>query len=87
MLHEIASFKKRIHITSRRWLKKQSQDFGYHPERLPKPELISEGSTNMVKVLCFGFLQCFGQFTMLLVKGSSEMGPFRHLSNHVFRSL
>ena len=24
---------------------------------------------------------------MLIIKGSSEMGLFRHLSNHVFRSL
>ena len=40
----------------------------------------------MVKVLSFRFQQSFGQFTMLLVEGSSETGVFRHLSNHVFRS-
>ena len=27
----------------------------------------------------------FGPFPMLLFKGSSETGIFRHLSNHVFR--
>ena len=40
----------------------------------------------MVKVLSFRFDQCFGPFTMLVVKGSSEMGLFRHLSNNVFLS-
>ena len=87
MLQEIASFKKRIHIISRRWVKKQSSDVGYNSERLLQPELISEGSINVVNALCFGFQQFFGQFTMLLVERSSEPGPFRHLSNHVFRSL
>ena len=38
----------------------------------------------MVKVLSFRFQQCFGPITMFLVKGSSETGLFRHLSNHVF---
>ena len=46
----------------------------------------SYGSINMVKVLSFRFHQCFGSFTMLLVEGSSETGPFRNLSNHIFRS-
>ena len=40
----------------------------------------------MVKALPFRFEQCFGPFTMLLVKGSSETRLFRHLSNHVFWS-
>ena len=39
----------------------------------------------MIKVLWCRFQQCLGTFTMLLVEGSSEIGLFRHLSNHVFR--
>ena len=37
----------------------------------------------MVKVLSFGFEQCFGPFTMFFVEVSPERGLFRHLSNHV----
>ena len=40
----------------------------------------------MVKVLSFSFKQYLCQFTMLLVKGSSEKRLLRHLSNHLFRS-
>ena len=40
----------------------------------------------MVKLLSFRFQQCFGPFTMSLVRGSSELGLFRHLSNHIFWS-
>ena len=40
----------------------------------------------MVNILPFGFEQGFGPFTILLVKGSSENEPFRHLPNHVVRS-
>ena len=49
-------------------------------------QLHSDWSINMVKVLSFKFQQCLGAFTMLLFEGSSETGPFRHWSNHVFRS-
>ena len=38
----------------------------------------------MVKVLWCSFQQCLGSFTMLLLEEFSEMGLFRHLSNHVF---
>ena len=41
----------------------------------------------MVQVLLFRFQHYFGPFTMLLVEGSSQMGLFRPLSKHVFRSL
>ena len=41
-------------------------------------------SMNMKKVPLCWFQQCFGRFTMLLAEGFSEMGLFRHLSNHVF---
>ena len=37
-------------------------------------------------MLLLRFQQCLGLFTMLLVEGSSETGPFIQLSNHVFRS-
>ena len=37
-------------------------------------------------MLLLRFQQCLGPFTMLLVEGSSETGPFSQLSNHVFRS-
>ena len=39
----------------------------------------------MIKVLWSIFQQCFYTFTILLAKGSSETGLFRHLSKHVFR--
>ena len=44
------------------------------------------GAMNMIKVPPSSLEQCFGPFTVLLVKGSSETGLFRHLSNHVFWS-
>ena len=49
-------------------------------------ELLSHGSITMVKVLSFSSGQFFNPSTMLLVKGSSETGLFRHLSNNVFGS-
>ena len=39
---------------------------------------------NMIKVMSCRFEQCLDMFTMLLVKGSSKMRLFRHLSNYVF---
>ena len=39
---------------------------------------------NMKKLMWCRFEQCLLSFTMLLVKGSSAMELFRHLSNHVF---
>ena len=86
MLEQIASVKKRIVAIGSQWVKKQSQDFAYHSEYLFQPELLSQGSINMVKFMSFSFEQCFGPFTMLLVEGSCETGLFRHLANHVFRS-
>ena len=38
----------------------------------------------MLKVLWRWFEKCCSTFTKLLVKWSSEMGLFRHLSDHVF---
>ena len=40
----------------------------------------------MMKVLSCRFEICLGPFNMLSVKGCSETGLFRHLSNHVFRT-
>ena len=40
---------------------------------------------NMIKVRWCRFQKCFGTFTMLLLKRSSEKRLIRHLSNHVFR--
>ena len=37
-------------------------------------------------MLSIRFQQCFGPFILLLLKGSSETGLFRDLSNHVFLS-
>ena len=51
-----------------------------------KPELVSKGARNVVKLLSFIFQQCFRPFNVLLVERSSETGVFRHLSNHVFQS-
>ena len=39
---------------------------------------------NIIKVLWRRFQKCLETFTMLLVKGSSELGIFRHLSDYVF---
>ena len=38
----------------------------------------------LIKVTRCRFEQCLFTFTMPLLKGSSETGPLRHLSNHVF---
>ena len=38
----------------------------------------------MIKMVSCRFEQWFGTFTMFLVKGYSEMGLFRHLSDYVF---
>ena len=40
----------------------------------------------MVNVLSLRFQQCLGPFMMLLVKGFSEKGLFKQLSNYVFWS-
>ena len=41
-------------------------------------------SINMIKILWWIFQQCFGTFTMLLVKAFSQTWLFRHLSDYVF---
>ena len=86
MLQYIASDKKRILIIGTQWVKKQSYDFVYHSRRLFQPELSSQGSENMVKLLLFSFEKCFGLFPMLPVEGSSETGILTDLSNLVIRS-
>ena len=86
MLQQIASVKKRIHIIGTQWVNKQSYDFAYDSQKLFKTQFYSQGSINMVEVLSLSFEQCFGPFTMSLVKGSSETGRFSHLFNDVFPS-
>ena len=41
-------------------------------------------SMNRIKVLWCRFQQCFATFTMLLVKGLSQTGLLRHLSDYIF---
>ena len=53
MLQEIASVKKRIVVIGSEWVNKKSEDFEYHWERPFQPELPSQGSINIVKVLSF----------------------------------
>ena len=77
----------RILIIGSEWVNKKTQDFAYQKERIFQPEFIPKGSINMVKVLSSSCEQCFGPFTMLLVKVSFETGFVRHLSKHVFWSL
>ena len=59
-------------IIGNQGVKKQSRDFVYNSEKLLKPELPSQGLTDMAKVLSFCFQQCFPPFTKLLVEDSSE---------------
>ena len=40
---------------------------------------------NIIKVLWCRFEQCLGTFAILLVKGFSQTGLFRHLSDYVFK--
>ena len=41
---------------------------------------------NMKKVVSCRFKQCLGRFSILNVKRCSEVGLFKHLSNHIFRT-
>ena len=63
---------KNLHITKRHFLATQ---------------LPSQWSIDMVKVVSFRFYRSLVPLTILFVQGSSETGLFRHLFNHVFRSL
>ena len=47
--------------------------------------LPSQWSLKIIKALSLRLNQCFGQFTLSYVDGSSQTGPFRLLSKHVFR--
>ena len=86
MLLSIFSLKKRILVIAVNGLTNSRKILQYHSERHFQPELLKEESINMLKILSFRFQQCFLPFTMLLLEGSSKIGLFRHLSNHVFRS-
>ena len=54
-------------------------------ERIFRTQFSCQWLFNRIKVLWLRFQQCLCPFTMLNVEGSSEMGVFRHLSNHDFR--
>ena len=86
MLQQPACVRKGILLIGSHRINQQSEDFAYHSEKFFQPELPSQGSINMVKVLSFRFQQCFGPFTMLLVERSFETRLFRKLSNTVFPS-
>ena len=86
MLQQPACVKKGILLIGSHRVNQQSEDFAYHSEKFVQPELPSQGSINMVKVLSFRFQQCFGPFTMLLVERFFETRLFRKLSNTVFPS-
>ena len=80
----IVSIKNRILFIVSQCVKKQSQDLTCIEERLFGTQLTWRWSMNMLKMLWCWFQERFCTFTMLLVKGSSETGLFRHLSDQVF---
>ena len=76
-----SSIWKKILVIGSHWVKKQSWYFAYDSKKVFQPELRSQGSINMVKVLSFSFQQCFSPFSMLLVEGSTETRLF-YLTTH-----
>ena len=84
-LHWIVSTKKRVLVIGSQCVNQKSKDFACHYQWLFSTQFPSQWSTNMVKELALRVNQCFGPFTMLREDGSTQMGLFRHLSNHVFR--
>ena len=77
-------FKKRILVIGSQCIKKQSSDLKYQLGQT------FSNSISCAIILDYNkgaVVQCLGPFTMLLLEGSSETELFRHLSNHVFRSL
>ena len=65
---------------------KQSYDLVYHLKTLFPTQLLSQWLKNLVKVRSFRLQQCFNQFLIFSVEGSSKTRLFRHLSNDVFWS-
>ena len=84
MVSLIVSVKKRILFIGSQCLNKESRYLACQKQRRFWTELTWQWSLNMIKMLWCRFQQCFGTFTMLLVKGSSETILFRHWSDHVF---
>ena len=70
MFLQIVFIKKKLLVIGCQWVNKQSLDFAYDSERFFLTGSPAQGSINMVKVLSFRFQQCFGPFTMSLLKGS-----------------
>ena len=71
MLQWVAFVNKTIPVIGSQLANKQSKEFPYHSEKFFQPELRSQWSINMVKVLSFRFQQCFGPF------------PILHVASHV----
>ena len=84
MVSLIVSVKKRILFIGSQCLNKESRYLACQKQRRFWTELTWQWSLNMIKMLWCRFQQCFGTFTMLFVKGSSETILFRHWSDHVF---
>ena len=84
--NKLSLFKKKMLFLGSQCVKKQSYYFVYNQERPFETKSHSQWPINMVKLLPFRFQQCFGTFTVWVFKGSSEMGLFRHLCNHVLCS-
>ena len=84
MVSLIVSVKKRILFIGSQCLNKESRYLACQKQRRFWTELTWQWSLNIIKMLWCRFQQCFGTFTMLLVKGSSETILFRHWSDHVF---
>ena len=78
---------ERIFAIGWQYVNKQSQDFRCYWKRIFGADFFSEWSKNMTKILPCRFKQSFGHFNMLTVHKCSDMGLFRHLSNHAFCSL
>ena len=83
MVSLIVSVKKRILFIGSQCLNKESRYLACQKQRRFWTELTWQWSLNIIKMLWCRFQQCFGTFTMLLVKGSSETILFRHWSDHV----
>ena len=76
-----------ILVIGTKYVNKESQDFRYTWHRVFRTEVLSEWWKNMSKLLPCIFQQCLADFKILTVLRCTETRLFRHLGNHVFRSL
>ena len=68
----IVSLKNGILFTGSQCVNRQSQDLTCQKQRHFQTQFTCQWSMNMKKVLWCRFQQCFGTFTMLLIKGFSQ---------------